>query len=275
MKYYYSSIAAILLLLGLFWACEDSNESLVKQRGANVVPNVEFTTPPVFTTELSTTFVEFTVSLNEGDAVDAASIEVLFNNENPTIVQEVSSFPATVRLDAKDVISKLGLDINNIQTSDVFSFFVLTTKNGVTTRSIASANIKIVCPFSPALSQGSYNAVSESWGVEGNVTLTADPDDKYKIFVEGLGDLDGVAGVDKVFFLIDPESYAITNRDKFIMSSDLEADWGAKYKGWTNYTYELVSGSYNSCDGTFSAVFQIYCSKGSYGNFTFNFTPAE
>ncbi len=276
LKYLFPVIAALLLSFVVFIACEDSNENLVQDRGTYVVPNIEFTTAPVFTTDLESSFVEFTVSLNAGDAADGGDIEVLYNGEKPTKVQSFSSFPATVRLSASDIISKMGLDAASIQTSDVFSFFVLTTKNGVSTRSIASGNINIVCAFSPALSQGKYKAESADWDVAGNVTLTADPDDKYKIHVAGLETLDGVSKTPDVVFQIDPESYQITNKDKYVLSDDLEEDWGdSEYHGYTNYTYSILKGNYNSCNGEFSLVFNISCAKGDFGNFTFVFTPAE
>ncbi|MBQ5575133.1 MAG: hypothetical protein IIT37_03705, partial [Bacteroidales bacterium] len=63
---YYSAIAALVLVFGIAIACEDTNEDPVKQRGANIVPTIEFTSAPVFTTNLKESFVDFTVSLGEG-----------------------------------------------------------------------------------------------------------------------------------------------------------------------------------------------------------------
>ena len=269
-------IAIWTLAFGVaFASCENTNENPVKQRGANVVPLFEFTSAPVFTTDLETTAVEFTVSLDEGDNVDKASIEVTYNGENGTIIEEISSLPANVTLKAIDIIGAMGLNKDSITTDDVFTMYVLTTKGGNTTRSIAAANIKIVCAFDADLTIGDYDAVSEDWEAEGSVVLAADPANPYKIYVEGLNDLDGVTGIDEVFFEIDPESYEIVNRDAFLMSKDLAAEWGDDYAGYTNYTYEIVGGSYNSCNGSFTLLFDIYCDLGDFGNYTFEFTPAE
>jgi hypothetical protein len=272
---YYSAIAALVLVFGIAIACEDTNEDPVKQRGANIVPTIEFTSAPVFTTNLKESFVDFTVSLGEGETADGGSVEVLVNGERPTIVQEISSFPAQIHLTATEIISKMGINADTIETSDVFSFFVLTKKNGVTTRSVAAANIKIVCEFSPKLTKGLYKAVSESWEAEGVVNLVADENDPYHITLEGFNDIDGVAGVDDVFVQIDKASYAITNNDAFILSNDLEQDWGGDYAGYTNYTYKIVSGSYNSCDGSYTITFNISCALGSFGNYDFVFTRSE
>jgi hypothetical protein len=152
---------------------------------------------------------------------------------------------------------------------------VLTKKNGVTTRSVAAANIKIVCEFSPKLTKGLYKAVSESWEAEGVVNLVADENDPYHITLEGFNDIDGVAGVEDIFVQIDKASYAITNNDAFILSNDLEQDWGADYAGYTNYTYKIVSGSYNSCDGSYTITFNISCALGNFGNYDFVFTRSE
>jgi hypothetical protein len=212
------------------------------------------------------------VSLNEGDEVDKVSIEVLYNGENATIMQEFSSLPSTITLKAIDIINQMGLNKDNISTSDVFSMFVLTTKGGNTTRSIASANIKIVCAFDTDLTQGEYDAVSKDWQGAAPVTLVADEANPYKIYVQGLNDVDGVSGVDDVFFEIDPESYEITNRDEFVLSEDLSAEWGDDYAGYTNYSYAIVSGSYNSCDGSYIINFDIFCDLGDFGVYQFVFT---
>lgn len=269
---YYSAIAALILVLGIAIACEDTNDDPVKQRGANVVPVIEFNSAPVFTTNLNESFVDFTVSLSDGETAEGGSIEVLVNGEKPTIVQEISSFPAQVHLAATDIISKMGINADTIETSDVFSFFVLTKKNGVITRSIAAANIKIVCAYSAKLAQGPYHVVSESWEAEGNVTLVVDAQDKYKIKVVGFETIDGVSGKDDVVFQIDPDAYTLDTK-AFVMSSDLAQDWGDDYAGYTNYSYEIVKGEYNSCDGSYLVTFKIYCDLGNFGNYDFVFTP--
>lgn len=256
-----------------FVSCENTNENPVQQRGANVVPLFEFTSAPVFTTDLDATQVEFTITLEDGDVVDNASVEVLYNGENATIMDEISSLPANVTLKAKDIIDQMGLNKDSVAPGDVFTMYVLTTKGGKTTRSIAAANIKIVCAFDADLTQGDYDVVSEDWEVEGAVTLVADASNPYKIYVNGLNELDGVSGADQVFFEIDPDSYEITNRNAFLMSEDVDADWGEE--GYGTYTYEIVSGSYNSCDGSFDLLFSIYCDAGGWGKFSFSFTPAE
>ena len=271
---YYSIIAALLLSLGVFIACEDTNEDPVKQRGANVVANLEFTSAPVFTTNISKSFVEFTVSLNEGETADGGCIEVTYNGENPTNVYDITSFPANIHLDASDIISKMGIDASTVTTSDVFTVFALTSKNGVKTRSIAAANIKIVCDFTPSISKGVYNVVSEGWDAQGVVTLEADANDPYKITVKGFENIDGVSGVDDLVFQINKSSFAIDNKDEFVLSNDLDADWGTS--GYGKYIYKIVSGSYNSCDGTYDITFNISCTAGNFGNYDFTFSrPSE
>ncbi len=87
--------------------------------------------------------------------------------------------------------------------------------------------------------------------------------------------LDGVSGGKDVYFQINSGSYTIDNKDAFVMSPDLEIDWGGKYAGYKDYSYEIVNGSYNSCNGTYTLTFKIFCTLGSFGNYDFVFTPAE
>ena len=271
-KYSFIAIAALLLTVGVLWSCEDSNEDPVKERGTYVVPNLEFTSAPVFIIDkLTEGFIDLSVTLNEGDVAESGSIEVTLNGEKPVIMQDFSSFPAQIHITATDIVAKMGVSVNEIESGDVFTFSVLTKKNGVTTRSVAYGNVKVLCPYSSNVAYGSYYAVSSDWDVEGEIELTIDEEDQFKIYVSGLEDMDGVSGVDQVFFQIDPNSFTISNKDAFILSEDLEEDWGEDYHGYTNYTYKIVKGDFNSCNGTYVVTFNISCGAGDFGNYVFEF----
>ncbi|SCD21760.1 hypothetical protein PSM36_2971 [Proteiniphilum saccharofermentans] len=262
----YSSL--VLVFVFLLGACEDTNENLVAQRGVAVVPAISDVEPAFFTTDFDNTFIQFNVSLPEGESVDAAEIQATFKDKTATI-QPISSFPATIKLPARDVMNKLGLNDNDVdvENNNEFSFYVVTTTNGVTTRSKTGAvKVLVTCEFDPELAVGSYHVVSSSWEVEGDVTFTADPDNPYKIYVSGLYEMEGGEPNDHVLELnISPTSFEVTGPTSKLGP---ETPWGT----YTNYYYTPTQGIYRSCTGAFEMQFRITVDEGSFGTFNFIFT---
>jgi hypothetical protein len=246
-----------------FTGCETTENDPAGARNMGVVPLVSNLDPGIFDSkDLVNSYIEFYVALPEGQ--DAEKIEVIGSyegNEARIPLMEISSFPATVRIVSGDIISKLGLNAADIVNGDVFTIELLTTTNtGVTTRSNAAFVIPVACAYDPLLTTGSYYAAYDaSWGTTGDVTLTADATDKYKIYVTGLATIEGLTeDLGPLVMHIDPVTYALTI-DKTALASLCGSYHNFSIAG---------SGSYNSCDGTFSATVKITVTEGSYGTYT-------
>lgn len=261
-------IIAVLFAISLFLGgCEDTNENLVGSRGIAVVPQITDINPAFYTSDLANSYVAFNVDLPEGASVDAAEVQVTYKGET-VVLQQIASFPATVELQALDVIDALGVAENEVAIDDFFLVHVVTTSQGVSSRSLAAMKVFVTCQFDPALTTGSYHFVSDDWAAAGDVTFTADPADPYTIFVEGIAAAEGlVDNGNKLELHIDPSSFKVTGVTT-VLADDLEP-WGLTYK---DYYYETIGGLYKSCDGSFQMQFKIGVDVGSWGTFNFEFT---
>ena len=265
----------IYYILGLlfavsFAACEDTNENLVEQRGVAVVPKVSNISPAFYTTDFESSFIMFDADLPEGQTVDDAEIQATFKGKT-AVIEKITSFPVQkVKVTVADVMSKLGLSESDVNVNDSFIIDVVTTSGGVSTRSKTGAiKALVTCEFDPELAVGNYKVVSADWEVEGDVTLTADPENPYKISVAGLYAMEGGAPNDNVLVLnIDPNSYGVSGvRTKL----GPEAPWGQ----YTNYYYEPVGGLYKACDGVFEVQIRITVDEGGFGVMGYVFTPND
>ncbi|RXQ93965.1 hypothetical protein EO244_10335 [Ancylomarina salipaludis] len=258
----YSLIVVFALI---FVACDDTNKNLVGSRGVAVIPVITDVNPAFYTSDLANSYVQFVVDLPEGMTVDAAEVQVTYKGKN-AVVQEITTFPTTVTLEALDVISILGINASDVAIDDSFLFHVVTTSNGASSRSTAALNVFVTCEYDPAMAVGSYHVVSEDWEVVGDVTFTADPDDPYKIFVTGIFEMEGGdANDNKLELNIDPNSFKVG-----VVTSVLgpTAPWGS----YTNYYYGPGGGLFKSCDGSFEMQFKITVDEGSFGTYNFVFT---
>ena len=254
----------VVLLIFTLSACEKQKDP-AGARNAAGVPVISDVNPGIFNSkDLVASYVEFSLSLENGIKADKAVIEASYDNNAARInIAEITSFPATVRIVSGDVIQKLGLTAGNIVNGDVFTLEVLLTANGMTTRSNAVLNVSVACAFDPTLTVGSYHSVSASWASEGNITLTADPADPYTINVSGIEAIEGaVEDKGPLVMHIDPATFAVT-ADKSVIASD--------FFGYHNITYS-GSGVYSSCDGSFEMNFDISVDEGSFGRYAFTFT---
>ncbi|MGV8962721.1 MAG: hypothetical protein ACOH2V_05005 [Candidatus Saccharimonadaceae bacterium] len=261
-------ILALLLFTVSFAACEDTNENLVKQRGVAAVPEVLNISPAFYTTDFKNSYVKFDVDLPEGQSVDHAEIHATFKDKT-AVIQEISSFPATIKMIATDVISKLGLTANDVKADDSFMFDVVTTSGGVTSRSMTGA-IKafVTCEYDPEIITKDYNVVIKDWDTAGgDVTFTVDPLNPFKISIAGLFAMEGGEPNDNVLVLnIDPNSYKVSGVKTKLGTTDPFGE------GYTNYYYE-PSGLYKSCEGVFEMQIKISVDEGSFGAYSFIFTP--
>lgn len=267
----YLKIITVLLLpcFLLFMGCEDTNDDLVQERGENVMAVISDLSPANFNEDVANSYISFTVSLPDGESVDAATVEVVLDSLTADL-QSITSFPATVTVNAADAVAALGVSIDDITTSSVFYVYVTTEVDGRVTRSkTASLTVPVVCAFDENLTAGSYHEYSSGWAVEGDVTLTADENDPYTITISGLQAVDGLTGNGNDYVItIDPGTFAVTGEGTVIMAADL-SEWGYTY---TNYAYTLTSGSYDSCEGTYELEFKITVDQGSFGSYSFTFS---
>lgn len=246
-----------------FNGCETDESDPAGQRNVGVVPLITDLKPGIFDSkDLVNSYIQFTVSFTEGQEPENVEIVGSYNGNLSRISlgSVTSSFPATVKLVSGEVISKLGIDASTIVNGDVFTIELVTTYKGVKTRSNAAINVAVACAFDPLLTVGSYHAEYESsWGTTGDVTLSADSEDEYTIYVTGLAEIEGLTE-DKgpLVMHIDPVTYALTI-DKTILASACGS--------YHNYTIE-GSGTYSSCDGSFTTTVKLTVSEGSYGTYS-------
>ncbi|WP_372751155.1 hypothetical protein [Labilibaculum sp.] len=273
-------ILSMIVALGLFFcACEDTNDNLVASRDVAVVPVLTGLTPesPIFT-DFTVDDVSFTVSLEDGDAVDAAEIRVAYDG-NEEFLQDIASFPSDITITAADILTALGLTSSEIELGSEIAVYVMTTSDGVTSRSQAAFNIDIPCEFDSSITTGSYGIVCDGWGVDSNVSITADEDDPYIVYIAGLAEADACTGNGNTMkVIIDPVSYQLTGDTERTIVADDCSGWAAAYSVYTNYSYTLKSGSFSTCDGSYEIVFELeYLYEGesdysSWGDYTFTFT---
>lgn len=257
-------IGLIATLILVIFGCTKVVDPAGK-RNAAVVPAISGIQPGIFDSkDLVNSFVQFTLSLASGDQAEGADLVASYNGNNAREdITTVSSFPATVKITSGDVIQKLGLNTADIKNGDVFLIEVLTTSNGESTWSNAVLNVPVACAFEAALSTGSYHSVSTDWNSQGNITLTADQNDPYTIYVTGIEAIEDL-NEDKgpLVMHINPATYAVT-ADKSVIASDAFGYHNIAYQG---------SGTYNSCDGSFAMNFDISVDEGDFGLYTFTFT---
>ncbi len=258
------SIQLVVILMITIFGCKKLSDP-AGQRGVAIVPAISNVQPGIFDSkDLVNSYVQFTISLPSGTQVDAAFVEASYNSDSERKkVADITTFPSTVKLISGAVINSLGINPANVQNGDVFTIEVLTTLNGVTTRSNAIISVSVACAFDKTQAVGSYHSVSTDWGTNGNITLTGDLSDPYTIYVVGLEALEGVVE-DKgpLVMHIDPNTYAVTAPKKVI---------GSNAFGYHNIAYS-GTGTYNSCDGSYAMVFEITVDEGSFGLNKFTFT---
>lgn len=249
----------------LFGACEDTNENLVGSRGIAVIPEISALSPaaPTFTDLTANSFITFTVSLPEGEAVEAAEIQVVYKGKT-ALLQKIASFPANLKVTAPEMITALGISASDVDFGTSFLIYVITTSQGISSRSSAIVEVKLPCEFDHSLAFGNFHAKSAGWNSEGDITITADPNDPYVVYVSGLETIeDLVEDRDLLKMVINPSNFNVT-AETAILASDA---WGYGYISYGG------TGIFNSCDGTYEMNFEITLETlGSQGSYKFILT---
>ena len=267
-RYLYLIAATLLISVG----CEDTNENLVQERGAAVVPIMSDPAPAYFSDNIEASYVQFDVSLSPGDQIDKAEIEIVRERGNKSGILKEISLPATgLKVTAAEILSALNIPVSDYNLGDVYYLYVLTTRGGQTTRSLAAFPIPVVCYFEPSMLIGNFHYVSDSWEEEGDVTFVADPDDPYKVYIEGYPESEGLPGIGKIELNLDPNNFKLSGPE-VVIANDLSA-WGVPAQ---DYIFRPVSGTYSACDNKYTVVFNISLSLwGNQGNYEFVFTKTN
>jgi len=255
----------ILLLIMLSISCEELPDP-AGERGVGVVPDISNLNPGIFDSKsLSTTYVEFTVNLAAGATAEKVTVVGSYNDNNEeSAITEITTFPSVVRILASDAAQKMGVALGDIANGDIFTFQLLPTVSSKTYHSAAVLSIAVACAYDVNLATGSYHVIGGEWQSEGDVTLTSDPDDPYKIYVVGLEEIEGaVEDEGPLVMYINPADYSV-EVPEIVICSDFFGYGPISYKG---------DGVYNSCTGAFNMNFDISVGDyGSQGVFIFTFT---
>lgn len=254
-------IASLFLI---FSACETDVDDPAGLREVGVVPAITGLNPAVYdSNDLENTFVQFTVDLDDPRVNEVVVLASLNGDKKRVEMTRLNNFPGTVKLMLSDVASKLGMQLNDVELGDIFNIELQTIQNGKAYYSNAAFNAAVVCAYNPEMVTGSYRAVSAGWAVDGNVTITADPDDEFVLYVSGLAALDGLNEDQGPLRLeVNELNYDVV-AVKTVLASTA---WS-----YTNFAY-AGSGKLNTCDGTFEMLFTITVDQGSFGAYDFVLT---
>jgi len=254
------TLGLTIILVIIFFGCEELKDP-AGQRNIGVVPLIS-DVAGIFISGESGSYIQFTVDLASGSTVDNAEIEVSRQDNFERVkISDLTTFPSTFTFTLGQLAEKLG----EINAGDLIYIEVVTTKNGISTRSNAALALIVYCEYDPLLAVGSYHSVSppNEWNSEGDIAIKADPDDPYTVYVTGLEALEGLnEDQGPLVMHIDPVTFAVT-ADKTVLASDAWGDTNIAYEG---------SGTYNSCSGSYSMSFDISTDQADYGVYAFTFT---
>ena len=249
----------------LFSACETEVTDPAGPRDEAVVPGIKNLDPATYdVNDLENTFIQFDLTM-PGSGVDEAVLLVSFGNgKQRKKVTSVSTFPANIKVPLTEVVAALGMNIEDVEAADQFSFEVQTIAGGKSYFSSAAFKVAVVCGYEVENVTGSYTAFSaaDQWDMEGPVTLVADPDDEFTVYINGYATAEGLVETGPIVLKINPLDYSV------VVESSTIAD---NAFGYTGYTY-AGSGMLNTCDGKYELMMGISVDQGSFGSFDFEFT---
>lgn len=252
------AIGLTILLVIVFFGCEEVKDP-AGQRNVGIVPLITDVSG-IYISGESNSFIQFKVNLESGATVEKAEIVVSSRVDYQRLkIADVTTFPSEFKFTLGDISEKLGV----INAGDVIYIEVVTTKDGLTTRSSAALAPIVYCQYNVAVAVGSYHSVSSEWNSEGDIALKADPADQFTIYVTGLETIEGLnEDQGPLVMHIDPVTFSVV-ADKTVLASDAWGDTNIAYEG---------TGSYNSCSGEYSMSFNISTDQGDYGTYAFTFT---
>lgn len=255
------NIKLIILAFCTVFVATSCNEDIDPsgERGLPVASIKNITQAIYLKTDLENTYVEFDVDLAEGLTADSGEVQVSINGEAQQVtLQSIDTFPTTLHLPLTDVVEVLGMDLSDIEGGEIINIEVLTIVNGKKYRSTANLNPLIACDYVIEEVVGTYTCSSAGWGSSGIITITADEEDPFTLYVTGLAEMDGV----------DEDQGPLV---MYVNSADYSVDAPATVLaseafGYTNYTYEGY-GQFNTCTNEFSMNMSISVDQGSFGSY--------
>lgn len=249
-----------IILVTVFFGCEEAKDP-AGQRNVGIVPLLT-DVDGMFISGEPSSFIQFKVDLQSGATVESAQIVVSSGDEfQREKIADISSFPSDFTFTLGEITEKIG----EIAEGEVIYIEVVTTRDGVTTRSNAALAQIVFCMYDVNMATGSYHSVSPptEWNSEGDISIKADDVDQFTVYVTGLETIEGLdEDQGPLVMHIDPATFEVI-ADKTVLASDA---WGE-----TNIAYE-GSGSYNSCSGLYEMIFNISTDQYDYGPFAFTFT---
>jgi hypothetical protein len=259
---------SLLFSVVLFTACETDNDDPAGRRSVGIVGTIADVNPAIFIDgELEESFTSFVLDIPENTSFDEAYVVASYNGVSQRVrIKDVDAFPAEITITTQEAADVLGITLDKISSKedDFFVFELVTVSNGVVSRSNAAVTIRVVCPFDPAMTIGGYTAVSSDWGANGGITIEADEEDPYTLYVYGLAELDGLTGDGGPLVMkINPLSFDVTADKKVLASS--------AFSGYTDIAY-AGNGVFNSCNGAYEMLFAISVAQGNFGSFAFTFS---
>jgi hypothetical protein len=247
-----------IILVAVFFGCEEAKDP-AGQRNVGIVPLLTDVNGMFISGEPSS-FIQFKVDLQAGATVENAHIVVSSGDEfQREKIADITSYPSDFTFTLGDITEKIG----EINEGEVIYLEVVTTRDGITTRSNAAVDEIVFCMYNVNLATGTYHSVSPDWNSEGDISIKADAADQFTVYVTGLETIEGLdEDQGPLVMHIDPATFEVI-ADKTVLASE---GWGE-----TNITYE-GTGAYNSCSGTYEMNFHISTDQYNYGTFAFTFT---
>ena len=247
-----------IILVIIVFGCEEAKDP-AGQRNVGIVPLLTDVNGMFISGEPSSS-MQFKVDLQSGATVENAQIVVSSGDNFQRVkIADIASFPSDFTFTLGDITEKLG----EINEGEIIYIEVVTTKDGLTTRSNAALAEIVFCQYNVDIATGSYHSLSTDWNSEGDISIKADAADQFTMYVTGLVAIEGQnEDQGPLVMHIDPATFEVI-ADKTVLAS---VAWGE-----TNFAYE-GSGSYNSCTGLYEMIFNISTDQYDYGPFTFTFT---
>lgn len=250
-------------LMFLFTACETKIDDPAGARDEAAVPGVKNLNPATYdVNDLENTYIQFDLSAS---GVDQAAVLVSFGKgKERKEVARVSTFPANITIPLTDVVNALGMNLDDVEAADVFTFEVQTFQGGKSYFSSAAFKVAVVCGYETENVTGAYTAYSspDEWDMEGSVNLVADEDDQYIVYIHGYATAEGLEEIAPIKMIINPLDFSVTVPKVTIADNAF---------GYTGYSY-AGSGSLNTCNGTYELMMSVTVDQGSFGSFEYTFT---
>ncbi len=210
------------------------------------------------------TSLPFSFSVNMDDVIEA--VPQLNSREDIDYSDYLTFY---VNMVIGDKVYPIYQNIGGKEIRTVGSGLITALQNFENEEAITDIRIDVPCQYDVEAVTGSYRAVSppSDWNASGSVTITADENDPYIVYVAGLAAMEGlVEDQGPLKMIINPVDFSVT-AEETVLASDV-APWDLPYTG---YKYE-GTGRLNTCNGTYTMVFTIGIDQGSWGAYNFTLT---